>query len=593
MFAVTDGQSIWTPNGHLLYSDAALSGLLTSTATATSFSALAENLEISWCKKKGVVLAGGVQAVAFLRPFKHLSRSSNGAIRKVFAEGECIPCPVQLLITNLPNLDDRLIERESLSVADFCALPDKTVMFVGSKAQFFGRIGQIERAVDEGKALRMTLNPIPDVNRLARCKGDLLDAIAAADNLFLDAKDAAQQSGIPPWLLSKITSTMQVFATSNTNQPSNVGFSVKFEGKSLAAPGLARRLGPGQWQYSRELVFLVQKYRAACPKLFDGLMRMGSGADRPTAAQLQITPAELTEARNWIKENVKVPTLRPCQGVSFVSDSTCLSEIAKVVEGLQISCLIKKETGESIVVTPADLITRVDCVAFLNGISSSSQLSIGDVVVCCGDGADGLPFGELGLVVGVFGVEEAWVLLLNERKGVAERAFPGPIAVGSWRAWAGSSAKWMKSKFTGASTRASKPVTVKKTLPFSAAATDIVKPVKSEPVIEEKGVDLLTKIFAAAQLAEKGSVKNGNSFNPTPAITSAKTSRSSVQILKKPTSSPSNTSTPSNTRTSSNTSSTLSAPVKTFTSLAASIASPADDSSTSVPVKKFTIKKRV
>jgi hypothetical protein len=556
LFAVTDGRTIITSTTQRSpYSDSALSALLTGTATATSFSALAENLEVTWCKKKGVVLAGGVQAVAFLRPFKHLRRLADGSIRKVFAADECVPCPVQLLITNLPNLDDRLIERESLSVADFCVMPDKIVMFVGSKAQFFGRVGQVERAVDDGRALRIALAAMPDASRLEKCKNDLLQAVEEGNRLFLDAKEAAGAAGIPPWLLSKLTSTMQVLPTSNTNQPMNLGFSVKFEGKSLAAPGLARRLSPGQWQYSRELIALLHKYRAACPKVFAALLKAGPGADRPTASQLQLTPAEINDARNWLKENVKVPTLRPCQGVSFVTNATCLASTAKTLEGLQISALLKKEQSESVIVTPADLITRADCAAFLNGspAHSSAAMKIGDLVVWCGDGADGLPFGELGLVVGVFGVEEVWILLAEERKGVAERFFPGPLMIGSWRAWAGASTKWMKVRMTGDLTRAKKPITTKKGLSFStAAAATTLEKERSVPLpVQEKSVDLLTKIFAAAHL-------NGAS--------------SSV-----------NSATPAN----STSNATSNAQVKSFTTRASSAST-----SNAPPIKKFTIKKR-
>lgn len=524
LFAIIDGQSIFTPAGQSVYSDAALSKLLAGTATATSFAALAESLEVTWCKKKGVVLAGGVRAVACLRPFKHLTRSTDGSIKKVFskAAAECVLCPVQLLMTDLERVDERWCERESLSVAELCSSPDRTVMYVGKRPQFYGRIGRVERAAEDGRAVRVTLMPIPDVARLAAaCRPELAKAATAADQQFLDSKSAAAAASIPPWLLSKLASTMQVIPGPNANShPINLGLSVKFEGKSLAAPGLARRVGPGEWQYSRQLIRLVKEYRHACPKLFDGLIRVGPRADRPTAAALGMSPAEVQSARAWLKEHVRVPALRPCHGVSFIDDSTCLTTLARTLDALHMATLLKKETDESstIVASPAELITRHDSVAFLN--STTGKFDIGDIVVWCGDGADGLPFGEVGLVVGVFGTDELWVLLAAERKGVAEKHFPGGIGVGSWRAWAGVSQKWMKMKSVAtadeAKSSAAKPVVVKKTLPFTAAiegkqpatATAAAAIVAKSRGSEEGSVDLLTRLFAAASIEQQKSSAN-------------------------------------------------------------------------------------
>lgn len=505
LVAISDGQSITlSSNGK---SVPCTPELMKSVFGVEDFGRVAEQLETTHSRKKGIILAGGVQSIVAIKPFKHLRRDPrSGAIEQVFAD-EVQVIPAQLLITNLPNPDVRKEPKAAIKATDFT--PGMQVMCI-ERGPNCGRIGAVEGVVEDGRRIKVRLQVDPSFDQVKI--GNLLqEGLKASEAGFLDSNKAAEQLQIPAWLLSKMTSTMQVMAT--PSQPTNLGLGVKFEGKSLAVPSLARRGGPGKWMYSGELISVLKEYKQAHPRLFEGLAKLGpSGCDRPSPAQLGISANEINEARAWLKTKNYPPSagLKSCEFVQYCQGPALLS-MAQMFEASAMASVIKGQS-RSIVVKPENLITSAQSVAFLNA-ESASKLRVGDAVVWMGDGADGLPFGDFGLVVGAFG-EEVWVLLAGEeRRGVAEKQFSSSFEkLSSHRAWSGPADRWMRIELT--SSAAKKPIdkTVKKNISYSQTASSTVKPVAiAKPTTTSNAnianitnaapsVDLLSRLFAAASI---------------------------------------------------------------------------------------------
>lgn len=476
--AVTDGERIYRAN-----SDQAApvtADWLRSVAGVDRYERVIETMEETLRTRRGVILAGGIEMLALVRPFRRMRmRLSDGAIEKEFDPAHVELVPLQLLVTQLAHPDPRFIARpppgDPAAPLANCFPPGETVIHVGSLPNVaFGAAGVVEGPTADGRRMlvRFAAGMDPSLPEAARA----MHSIVAADlerqlSEFVDARDAARRLDLPPWLLSKLTSAMQVLPAGSTRgAPVCIGLSVKFEGRGRAVPHLARRVGPGHWLYSHDLIRTVAAYHAAFPDLFSALIRQGPGMDRPSADALfsRNAAARLTEVRAWLRERgfpSPADATKSCDGVQILSSKGVRELMARVDRAIEADATRGRVTEEQprvVAIPPANLVTRhtgsLYALARLinerpgkaatasrnqsngsknggkdggkdgnrSGSGSVPSFQPGERVVWTGDGADGVPFGAVATVVAIMSGGDAlddcgqcWIVLDHPLRGIA------------------------------------------------------------------------------------------------------------------------------------------------------------------------------
>ena len=403
--AITDGERVYTrenPNSPINLTPQLLQKY--AGQGVQDYGQLTGRIEETYSKRQGILLAGGVSLLAVLHPFKRLIMDSNsGAILKEFDETRCEIVPLQLLIFNLPRVDERFQGRAAFA-SDPIALVAKSfhigddVIYVGPMGITFG---SVDGYVQDGRALSVRVEDYESADLREIVKSSL----SRIDTNFLDGKDVAQMLGVPMWLLSKLTSTHQILHQGKSVV--NVGFGIKFEGKSRAVPDLARRAGPGKWQYSRKFIADLEEYVRKFPQLIAALVKSGSSSDRPNLETLIPTP-KMDEVKAWLKSHgypVGSESAQPCDRVEML-DSRGVEELAGMLEKGKLKSALNrgKDLRKLSPCKPEHLLTRdtarLYCVQ--QSEKQQQQLSAGDRALWCGDGADGVPFGCPGTILAVF-----------------------------------------------------------------------------------------------------------------------------------------------------------------------------------------------
>lgn len=418
LVALTDGQRVYLadrPNSPLELT----SELLKQYAGPgiSDYGQLIESLETSYARKHGIILAGGISLVAILHPFRRLKMSQqDGAIVKEFDKSRVELVPLQLLILNLPRVDERFQSRPAFSadssqIASSFSVGDE-VIFIGP-GDHFGQVAKVDGFVQDGKGLSIAIAAYSNSNYLDQNQSEIFKIVQNSNgrtsSTFINARDVGSILNLPPWLLSKLTSTLQIIHEGKSVV--NVGFGVKFEGKSRAVPALARKISPGKWDYSKKLVDDLREYCAVFPKLISGLISAGPSADRPSMVGIA-SGEEIQKIRQWLKDH-SYPggdSAQPCDNVKIL-DSKGVSDLSTFVDQISLKGALK--SGNDLIklspIKAEQLMTRQFAQLYCSmrwEESNKAGFDIGDRIIWAGDGADGIPFGTSGTIVAIFSNNE-------------------------------------------------------------------------------------------------------------------------------------------------------------------------------------------
>ena len=410
-----------------------------------------EDLEGQHSRQKGILLSGGVGAVAAVFPFrKFVYNAANGSITKEFARDQpVVLVPLHLVVTSaglaeqIPTANQlALQERPSMAGATaervaqaFSVDPEQeerhVVLYAGPRGELFGRLARVVGFASQGRALMLdfgmggmkksvrTSHVVMAGENAASAKIIADDASSRARG-FVSANDCAREANVPAWLLSKLLSVMQL--TQGGGSLLNVGLGVKFEGRSLAVPRYARRPAPGRWEYSREVVAVMQGYERAFPELFAGMRKLGAGGlDRVSLEDVlraagyagRADKAGLTayanRVRDWLKERSFPGTddALPCAGTAILGKAS-IAALVKASDQCGLVASLSQlgvAAAEAPVgpISPEHCVRRNEATLFAASLGTAAKFSVGDRIVHVGDGADGVPFGATGIAVGVIG----------------------------------------------------------------------------------------------------------------------------------------------------------------------------------------------
>ena len=430
LIAVTDGERVYTRDQAPLDLTPQLLQNYAGQGVQ-DYSQLVGNIEDTLAHKRGIIIAGGLSLLAVLHPFRRLKLdpSGNGAIIKEFDETRVEIVPLQLLVFNLPRVDERFQGRAAFSsnpielVAKTFELGDE-VIYVGPMGI---SVGSVDGYVQDGRALSIRIENKNLIGQIQRdFKNIVQSSIDRVDSDFIDGKEVAHKLRIPTWLLSKLASTLQI--THVGKKVLNVGLGIKFESKSRAVPNLARRCSPGRWEYSRKFVAHLQDYVRLFPVLIYSLISCGVTSDRPSL-EAQIPVPMMDGIISWLKEHgypIGSDSAQPCDHVQML-DCKGIEEISKYLELKKLRTALNcgEEAKKISPCRPEHLLTRSTASLYClqQYEMRKSSFYAGDRVIWCGDGADGIPFGCPGTILSVFSDSQAqtcsiWFLSDQNLRGI-------------------------------------------------------------------------------------------------------------------------------------------------------------------------------
>lgn len=414
LMAITDGERVYprdNPNSPLELTPQLLQKY--AGQGVQDYHQLVGKIEETFTRKRGILIAGGVNLLAILHPFRRLKLDPNGsgAIIKEFDETRLEIVPLQLLVFNLPRCDERFQGRSAFStnpvelVAKTFHLEDE-VIYVGPMGI---AIGTVNGYVQDGRALSIEIDDNKLISHLSEeFKESVRSSVERDFSEFINGKDVADMLRIPTWLLSKLTSTHQIIHQAKSIV--NVGFGVTFSSKSRAVPDLARRTAPGKWSYSRKFVSHLEEYVRKFPALISALVKTGPSSDRPSL-ESQIPVPMMDEIKSWLKSHgypVGIDSTQPCDRVQ-VMDRQGIEEICGILEREKLKNALDrgKEALKMSPCRPEHLLTRDTAHLFCSQQYEQVRpgtfaFNAGDRAIWCGDGADGIPFGCSGTIVAVY-----------------------------------------------------------------------------------------------------------------------------------------------------------------------------------------------
>ena len=528
LVAITDGERVYpraNPNSPMELTPQLLQKY--AGQGVQDFNQVIGRIEETFTRKQGILLAVGVNLLAVLHPFRRLKldESGNGAIVKEFDETRVEIVPLQLLVFNLPRVDERFQGRASFSsnpialVAETFQPGDEVISIGQGGGGGAISVGIVDGYVQEGRALSVLVKgneSVPDLGGIVK------KSLERNDSNFINSKDVADALGLPTWLLSKLTSTLQVM---HKNSVVNVGFGIKFEGKSRAVPDLARRQGPGRWEYSRKFIEHLEDYARSFPDLISALIKTGSSVDRPNFDTI-ISVSKIDEIKGWLKTRgypVGSESAQPCDRVQML-DILGIEEISGALEKgkLQSALNSGKEMRKLSPCKPENLLTRKTARLFCTQRNESGKFNFnaGDRVIWCGDGADGIPFGSFGTILAVFCSNETcsiWLLADQNLRGIGSDLGGFLPAALKHRGLIASADKLLVVKTQPGGVKKAADIKVNgNVMKFNDATNNNssgskkVTEVKSGAIKQTNAVDLLNNLFQAASLenSKKGVTVN-------------------------------------------------------------------------------------
>ncbi|KAH7926368.1 hypothetical protein BV22DRAFT_1009198 [Leucogyrophana mollusca] len=346
-----------------------------------------ERIATVYSKKCGV-MTGDVDVLVHVRPLKGLKRLESGAFVKDY-EGpdKETEQAVQMVISEVASEDPRFLEKDAPPLSEEFPEGSK-IFFLGEHA--YGVAAQVSATNDHTLSVVLAFFPSD------KAENDKFKAIvdARSSHSYVPSFKASNILGITGRALSKITSSFMVLTSDH--QKTNIGLSLKFEGKSQKVVGYSRKDGRN-WEYSDKAVDLIREYKSKFPEVFAVLDRGGDEMARASDVfHGGNADAQVKEVKSWLKSK----GVRDFEPVSLFSDQLSkdtVAEIEKLADSLNAnksSSAIKKAMVKGIprhaVLKPSHAIYRLQ----------NQHFALGDRVTMVQD-SGGVPLSVKGVVVGL------------------------------------------------------------------------------------------------------------------------------------------------------------------------------------------------
>ncbi|KAL3234998.1 hypothetical protein RNJ44_02786 [Nakaseomyces bracarensis] len=269
------------------------------------FNTMRNTMLRTYAKKKAVILKK-IEMLVQVLPVTGLMRKPNGAYSKTYSEQPDY-YPLQLLVENVANVDERYIERPPKPI-------DKEYP-VGSKVIFLGDYAYGGEATIDGYSSDSRLK-ITVKKRFLKTEPTIGKERLKIDQSMIKYYPSyvvSKELHLHPLFLSKITSKFLV--TDCTGKNINVGIPIKFEARHQKVLGYARR-NPKGWDYSNVAIALLKRYREMFPAFFNKMSK--TSGDIPVVQDLfpelssRAIMSMLDDIKQWIKfstENFVVVSL--------------------------------------------------------------------------------------------------------------------------------------------------------------------------------------------------------------------------------------------------------------------------------------------
>lgn len=243
---------------------------------------VAELLEGEY-KRRCAVLTGPIPALVFVRPFVGMRMRSDGSLRKEFDPTTLLPYALQTIVLEVMSEDERYVEREAATLQE--AFPLHTPLICLGPPEYYGCRGEVSgydaSSDGEEETLRVCVIPRRDSNSSSSSSlpARMIQEAATAKGAWKSSSDMARSLRISPLLLSKLSSSMNLFLGGEMVRAANIGLNLKSDAKGLMALGLVRRTsgpgggggGGGYWEYSPVVVRTLERLNTHFPTLLPRL----------------------------------------------------------------------------------------------------------------------------------------------------------------------------------------------------------------------------------------------------------------------------------------------------------------------------------
>ncbi|CAG7851990.1 5'-3' exoribonuclease 1; AltName: Full=Exonuclease 2; AltName: Full=Exonuclease II; Short=Exo II; AltName: Full=p140 [Serendipita indica DSM 11827] len=347
----------------------------------------AEGYESRYSKRFGVI-TGDVDILVHVRPLKGLRSKDDGSLVKDWDDADKeTDLPLQMLVQEVNFEDERFMEQAAPSLVDEFPQGSK-VFFLGEHA--YGVVAQVEGV--EKNALTVTLAFFPK----EKAENEQLTniALSAAQPDYYTAYNVANMLRMTGLAVSKITSSLMVISSDGSK--TNLGLSLKFQGKGLKVLTYTRMEGNG-WEFSAKAVELLRDYKAAFPQLFSKLDNRGDAMLKASEVFIGKDPdAQVKAAKAWLAER-GIKDLEPVPLSTETLEKETISQIeaaAAQIAASRTATGIKKAKVQGIprqaVLKPIQVHSRLKDQVF----------KLGDRVIMVQD-SGGVPLCNKGIVVGI------------------------------------------------------------------------------------------------------------------------------------------------------------------------------------------------
>lgn len=264
------------------------------------FKRKAEWIERHYSKRFAIII-DTVEALVHVEHLKGLQKTDLGAHVKEYGviPGQETDWPVQLVVDEVINEDERFLEREALPIEE--EFPLNSIGF------FLGdfNYGRPAKVIGHDKdTLKLAISALekkePNFSRPVIAR-------AERENKYVPSHELASQVGIHPMILSKVTASFFVHTLGGLKV--NLGLNLKFEAKKQKVLGYTKKSTSG-WEYSPAAITLIADYITNFPEFFAALTRLRSIQSSGSTTELKdidlfpdqkFAQQRIKEIGSWLK----------------------------------------------------------------------------------------------------------------------------------------------------------------------------------------------------------------------------------------------------------------------------------------------------
>ncbi|KAI0787542.1 exonuclease II [Fomes fomentarius] len=348
----------------------------------------AERIETYYSKRCGVT-TGNIDVLLHVRPLKGLKRLDTGAFVKDYEGPEKeTEQAVQMAVSAVNSEDPRFLEKEAPPLSEEFPEGSK-VFFMGEHA--YGVAAQVSATTEDSLSVVLAFFPTE------KTENESFKEIVTnrLQNKYFPSFKVADMLGLSGKAVSKITSSFMVVGSDGSK--SNLGLSLKFEGKGLKVIEYSRKDGR-YWEFSGKALELIREYKSTYPEVFSVLDRSGDAMVKAADvfANTKNPDAKVKEIKTWLNSK----GVRDFEPVSLFCDQLG-KETVKEIEALADSLTANKQPGgfkkaivkgipRQAVLKPSHAVYRLQ----------NQHFALGDRVTMVQD-SGGVPLSFKGVVIGM------------------------------------------------------------------------------------------------------------------------------------------------------------------------------------------------